>query len=367
MLKFGNQLLKKNIKEAKKLYQKGQKIRTELKQVVNNNFTQQEIGTIKEFTGGVALAGVAYQGNKYRTENPEFFTSETLHTNLGSIAKSTIPANYPEKDPREVRIDINRELDNLVFGQDLVNRGRGMAATCSPVFTAMPIFTKFALGVTTGLSVGDAVTIGHILRLKEKVNAHPNIFTCEQKEEYDALMTKIEKHILKTIGFDILKVSYRGQLVAVNKELRKKSNNINKKTGSTKKDNKNTDETDDKSHYQMGFLNELAGKRMIPEKSNLPIVGWIFPTSLLISQLSAHDTQELTDDINKLNDFFKNIVFKGEEGEGACEDLPHHHTQQKAIVVKQEIPQHIEDNKPVVNQEAKKLDAPKEEARALPQ
>lgn len=327
MFKAGNQL----IKYAKCVYQQGQKTFYGCNKLINNNLTRQQIETIKEFTGGVAIAGGAHQANKFYKENPEAFTQKNILENLGRIAQKTLPAGHSSNPVQKVRIDINHASDNLVFTQDSVNYGRGAAANLSPLFTAMPMLANFAFRLTSALSVGDVMTIGQILRIKEMVSARPDIFTSsDQKKEYDALITKIEKHIPKALGFDILKISYRGQLAAVNKELRKKAHN-----------QKTSNETDVKLQYQMGFLKELADKRMIPDKSNLPVVGWIFPTSLLISQLSAHDTRELTHDIKELDAFFKKIIFKGEEGEG--EDSLHHQTQQEAIVVKTE-----------PNQEAKK-------------
>ena len=119
------------------------------------------------------------------------------------------------------------------------------------------------------------------------LDIRPDIIPEDKKDEYVKKMNNIQKHIPKEIAFDLLKIFYRGQLVTVNKKLKE-----NEKP---------------QQEYKNSVLKAFADHRLIPSKNNLPIVTWILPTSYIISDLAAKDTQEFKADLQDLNKFFHDM------------------------------------------------------------
>jgi hypothetical protein len=239
----------------------------------------------------------------YINNSDDLTVENTIKKTQSVLSFFTIPSDFNKKPISDARLSILDSLENIGHSQDNFNHVRKVTSQLSPAFTIMPILAKPAFAVTIALSTVDVVNILCILRVKEMVEIHSDIIPKNKNEEYQSLLSNIEQYIPRAMLFDALKIFYRGQLAAVNRQL---------KLGEKPETN-----------YKFPVFNAFSTQRLLPTKANLPLVSWILPTSYCISDLSAKDTQDLTDNINKLIEFFKNIdVHSDTEQAKGLSELP---------------------------------------------
>lgn len=271
--------------DFKKLWEETKKAYSES----NHKEVLHEWGAFLTGAVGLAVATDVYQRNR------EELTDEKVMKKLEDGICYTIPSSFENISPKDARIQISKALDNAMISQNAVSHVRTLASQLSPAFTLVPVLATPAFAVTSSLSLGDVVNIAQMMRIKKMVEMHPEILPSDKKEKYDKLMHNVETHFLKEIKFDLLKISYRGQIIAVNQKL---------------KENEKPQKV-----YSDPFFKFASSQRLIPQKNNIPVVSWILPTSYLISNLAAQDTRELNKDLKKLDDFFKQNAFSDESFE----------------------------------------------------